>query len=208
MAYLQGNVTLDPACPLTFRKVASYLVLMMFLLSIATLNEVKSETTPKKEFPDGVLDFLQANGKKFLTFATLENEEPAVREALHSLVRKSKLTTKLRSRVLPSKDIKTLHRFHQDTLVLVASSKSKEWEKYVNIVAETKIMSSIIVCIGELQSQKFKKVSMSLRKKSKNAFFYWVGVEGKKFQIIDWKQMMSVKNSKTTISKELKFHSF
>merc|ERR1712173_213492 len=102
------------ACALAFPKIITYSSLTMILLIIATSNVVNCETTPKKEFTNSILEFLQANGKKYITFATMDTEEPIVKEALYNLVRKSKLSSKLRSRVLPSKHIKTMHHFHQD----------------------------------------------------------------------------------------------
>ena len=93
-------------------------------MSIALFYGVNCETSIKKNFPYAALDFLQANGMKNLNFVTMDNEDLIVKESLKQLVRLSKLTSKIRSRVLLPQDIKTKHRFHEDTLILVTSSKS------------------------------------------------------------------------------------
>ena len=177
-------------------------------MSIATFHGVNCETTSRKSFPYTTLDFIQANGMKNLNFVTMDNEGLIVKEALKQLVRSSKLTSKIRSRVLLSQDIKTKHRFHEDTLIFVTSFKSKNWEEYVDIVAGTKIMSSLIICLGEYQRQRFAELSWALQSKSKNSFFYWMGVEGKRLEIVDWKEVISVKNSNKVIAKPIKFDSF
>ena len=177
-------------------------------MSIALFYGVNCETSIKKNFPYAALDFLQANGMKNLNFVTMDNEDLIVKESLKQLVRLSKLTSKIRSRVLLPQDIKTKHRFHEDTLILVTSSKSKNWEEYVDIVAGTKIMSSLIICLGEYQRQLFEKMSWSLQNKLKSSFFYWMGVEGKRLETLDWKEIISMKNSNKIIAKPIKFDSF
>ena len=198
---------LNMAHRLIFLKLATFLSLVIILKSIATCHGVNCETTLRKSFPYAALDFLQANGMRNLNFVTMDNEDIIVKEALKQLVRLSKLTSKIRSRVLLLQDINIKHRFHEDTLILVTSSNSKNWEEYVDIVAGTKIMSSLIICLGEYQRQGFDELSWSLQNKSKNSFFYWMGVEGKRLEIADWKEVVSVKNSNKIIAKPIKFDS-
>ena len=177
------------------------------IFSIIISHEVNGEITSSNTFHDEVLDFLQKNGKKYLTFASLDTEDNLVKEKLKTLVRKSKIKPNLRSRLLPSENIDTMHRFHQDTLVLVTSSKSQNWKKYLDIISSTKIMSSVVVCIGELQRQRFEELNLSLQEDSINTFFYWIGIEGKNLKIMDWKQIISLKNSKQSVATSMNFDS-
>ena len=98
-----------------------------------------------------------------------------------------------------------MHRYHEDTLVLVASSKSNQWKNYKDIITGTKIMSSIIICVGDLQQQRFEELSLSFQKVPDNSFFYWIGVEGKSLNIIDWKKIMSMKNNNKIIANSIEF---
>ena len=191
-----------------FPKLVSLVTFAVILMRIATFHGVNCGTTFRKNFSNAALDFLQANGKKNLNFVTMDNEDLIVKEALRKLVRASKLTTKIRSRVLLPEDIKTKHRFHEDTLILVTSSQSKNWDEYVDIVAGTKIMSSLIICLGEYQRQIFDELCWSLQNKSKSSFFYWMGVEGQRLETIDWKEIISLKNTNKIIGVPIKFDSF
>ena len=104
---------------LFFPKLVSLVPFAIILMNITAFHGVDCGTTLKKNFSNAALDFLQANGKKNLNFVTMDHEDLIVKEALRKLVRASKLTSKIRSRVLLPEDIKTKHRLHEDTLILV-----------------------------------------------------------------------------------------
>ena len=180
----------------------SSLLMALFMMSMA--SNVNGELV-SKSFHDPILNFLQKNGKKFLTFMTLDTENIEVSEEVKKFLQKSKLNKNLRSRVVAAEDIEKYHSFHQDTIVLVASSKSMKWNKYLELIVATKIMSSVVICIGAQQRERFEEINFALQENSRNAFFYWIGIGGSKLGMMDWKQILSVKNSMQTLSNELKF---
>ena len=193
---------------ITFRKIYNYVPMLLIAVAVSLFDKVNCDQVSKEKFPDAIIDFLQSNGKKFLNFATMDIQEPVVRDALYNLVQISKLNSKLRSRVLIAKDINTTHRFHTDTLILVTSSNSKKWENYIEILIGTKIMSSLIICIGKSYKQSFENMTTSLQNKSRSSFFYWIGVEGTGLEVVDMKNIISMKNSKKIISNKIKFDIF
>ena len=193
---------------ITFRKIYNYVPMLLIAIAVSLFDKVNCDQVSKEKFPDAIIDFLQSNGKKFLNFATMDIQEPVVRDALYNLVQISKLNSKLRSRVLIAKDINTTHRFHTDTLILVTSSNSKKWENYIEILIGTKIMSSLIICIGKSHKQSFENMTTSLQNKSRSSFFYWIGVEGTGLEVVDMKNIISMKNSKKIISNKIKFDIF
>ena len=193
---------------ITFRKIYNYVPMLLIAIAVSLFDKVNCDQVSKEKFPDAIIDFLQSNGKKFLNFATMDIQEPVVRDALYNLVQISKLNSKLRSRVLIAKDINTTHRFHTDTLILVTSSNSKKWENYIEILIGTKIMSSLIICIGKSHKQSFENMTTSLQNKSRSSFFYWIGVEGTGLEVVDMKNIISMKNSKKIISNKIQFDIF
>ena len=108
------------------------LAAQLVLVAIATQDHVKGEFLSDRKYDDEILDFLLKNGKKFISFSSLDNENAFVDEELKRLVQNSKTSLQLRSRLLPTVQLKTMHQFHQDTLVLMASSKSENWKKYLD----------------------------------------------------------------------------
>ena len=177
---------------------------LMVIFMMPFVSHVKGDLA-LNGFHDPILNFLQQNGKKFLTFTTLDTEDIEVKVLLNTLHQKSKLTKNLRSKVVAAENIEKLHSFHKDTIVLVASSKSTKWNKYLDFIVATKIMSSVVICIGTEQRERFEEINFELQENSRNAFFYWIGTDRSKLEIISWKQILSVKNSKQTLTNEVKF---
>ena len=180
----------------------------MIIFVMILLPSYSNGKSSSSDFSNTVLKLLRQNNKKYLTFTTMDNDTSEVIQGFQNLVRKAKQMSGLRSRVLPIKQLNERHHFHQDTLVLVTSATSKYWKKYREIIASSKVMSCVVVCIGKLQNQAFKELETSLRTESENAFFYWIGTNDENSNTSDWKQIISVKNSQTTLSTSMKFDSF
>ena len=177
-------------------------------MTIAILDQAECQSKLNEDFIDSLLQFLQQNKMKYVAFASLDTEYDYVKEQYKRLARTSKLLSNIRSRVLQPKHLHSKYRFHQDYLVLVTSPSSENWQKYIEIISNTKVMHCIVVCIGKLQKQRMNMVAESLHNKLKNAFFYWVGVDSGKIDIMTWNQIISVKNSKKTIISPIKFDPF
>ena len=182
--------------------------IIILLIIIVSLNHVDCQNTSEKDLTNTVLEFLQQNGMKYVTFITLDVEEADVKAEFDSLVRTSKVESNLRSTVLQPQHFDSKYRFHQDTLVLVTSSTSRNWRNYIEIITSTKIMSCVVICIGQLPNEKLQEVTQSLIKQSENAYFYWLGIKFGKPNSMDWKQIISVKNNKKIIATPIEFDSF
>ena len=165
-----------------------YIVIMTIVLIIVLPEDANGKLNSDAKVTDSVLQFLQQNKQKYVTFLTLDTEELNVREQLQKLVKKSKLLLNIRSRALSQKQLESKHRFNQDTIVLVTTSTSENWKAYEDIIIATKIMSCVVICIGKSQMEAGQRMEMSLQEQSKNAFFYWIGANDEEFQIMDWKQ--------------------
>ena len=111
------------------RRSISCLLISVFFISVVCGQEASGNLI-HEQGPDGVLNFLQQNEKKFLTFTSLDENELDVATMTRHLYRESKLRRHMRSRTLENKDVKSLHHFEQDTLVIVTSSTSQNWKKY------------------------------------------------------------------------------
>ena len=189
-------------------RIPMYLIISIVLFITTTTCFVDSKTSLERSITNDLLQFLEKNGKTFLTFASLDQEQLEVKEMLRNLARSSKLVSKLRSRVLALDDFDTTHRFHKDTLVLLATSTSKNWKTYIDIITKTKIMSCVVVCIGKQHRGQLEELTASLQNESPNAFFYFIGAEADDIEVIDWKKIMSIKNSKKALVTPMKFDSF
>ena len=179
----------------------------MLFIAIVSLNNAECQNNLKENLADNVIQFFRENKMKYVTFASMDKDKKNIKEELSNLVKKSKLAENLRSRTLEIKHLNLKYRFHQDTLVLVTSSSSRNWNKYLEMIANTKIMSCVVVCIGKLQEQTMKKIETLLESESRNAFFYWIGTEIGETEII-WKQIISVKNNKNIITAPINFDPF
>ena len=185
-----------------------YFDILVVIIIATTTCFVNSKSISEKRPTEEILQFLQRNGKTYLTLASMDQEHLEVKEIQHDLARRSKLAPKLRSRVLAINDLEATHQFNQDTLVLLVSSASKNLKKYIDIITKTKIMSCVVICIGKLRNRQFDELTTTLQMESQNSFFYWIGVEDDDLEFMDWKQIMSIKNSKMILATPLKFDAF
>ena len=133
----------------------------------------------RNEHPVGILDFLQQNGKKFLTFASLDMDQIEVKEMLKNLYRQSKLWLHFRSKKMDFQDFKSIHRydkkpthrFVQDSLVMITHSESTNWKEYLSVISETKVMSSVVICIGTLKETEQDKLRSLVKTMPKTCSF-------------------------------------
>ena len=140
-------------------KNRSLSILLVFLIFVSiSEGQKRIERFIQTEFSVGVLDFLDQNEKKFLSLTSLDKNHIEVTATLNSLYRDSKLRHHIRSRKLEIEDVESIHRFNQDTLVIVTSSNSKHWKSYLSMISKTKIMSCKVLLYALGTYQKRKKI--------------------------------------------------
>ena len=78
-----------------YQKISPYLSFLLVFISFLSIGKGQKaiERFIQPELLDGVLDFLDRNGKKFLSITSLDTEDPDVTSTLYSLYRDSKLKT-------------------------------------------------------------------------------------------------------------------
>ena len=186
------------------RRIIPCLLISIFFISVACGKE-GSGTLIHEQGPGGVLNFLQQNEKKFLTFTSLDENELDVATMARSLYRESKLRRHMRSRTLENKNFKSFHLFGKDTLVIVTSSISRNWKKYLTMIANTKIMSSIVVSIGDWSEDNEKELNSYIKEMSKNMFFYLININSNDSKVKKLSQIVSLKNSNLITTTPLEF---
>ena len=192
-----------------YQKISLYFSFLLVFISFLSVGKGQREIERfiQPELSYGVLDFLDRNGKKFLSLTSLDAQDPEVTLTLNSLYRNSKLRRHMRSRKLKIKDFESIHRFSHDTLVIVTSSNSTYWQDYLSMISKTKIMSSIVVCIGDVSAWKKKELNSYIEEMSENMFFYWASINLDSPGVIKSDQMVSLKNSKHIITTPIEFDS-
>ena len=180
--------------------------LLIYIFISVVYGKEDSGALIHEQGPVGVLNFLQQNEKKFLTFTSLDENKLDVATMARSLYRESKLRRHMRSRTLENKDVKSLHHFEQDTLVIVTSSTSQNWNKYLTMIGNTKIMSSIVVCIGDWSEENEKNLNFYIKEMSKNMFFYMIHINSNDSRVKILNQIVSLKNSNLINTTPLQFN--
>ena len=190
-------------------KNRSLSILLVFLIFVSiSEGQKRIERFIQTEFSVGVLDFLDQNEKKFLSLTSLDKNHIEVTATLNSLYRDSKLRHHIRSRKLEIEDVESIHRFNQDTLVIVTSSNSKHWKSYLSMISKTKIMSCIVVCIGDIPETKEDLLNSYIEEMSENMFFYWMSSDLNSPRVKKLDQTVSLKNSKYIIKTPIKLDRF
>ena len=54
-------------------------------------------------------------------------------------------------------------------------------------------MSCVVICMGDFQKERFQELNLSIKEYSRNTFFYWIGIDGRDLDVMDWKQIIHVK---------------
>ena len=125
-----------------------------------------------------ILEFCENNGKRHLNIFTLDGQDPDVYMAKEDIFHLAKEKNSLYTRnviLMDEEPTSELLKFHQDSLMILASSyDSTNWEEYVQMMTNTKIMSSVLVMVGELSPDKINAMKSLLENVGKNSFFYWV----------------------------------
>ena len=99
-----------------------------------------------------ILEFCENNGKRHLNIFTLDGQDPDVQIAKEDIFHIAKEKNNLYTRHIKSTEeyVKSF-QFHQDSMVILASSfDSSNWGKYVQMMTDTKIMSSMIIMVGDI----------------------------------------------------------
>ena len=181
-----------------------FILILIIFSSIGECTE-RNRKSIERDLPGQALDFLHQNGKKFLTFTSLDTNNLDTIKTMNSLYRESKLRPHMRSRKIEINVIKSLHNFEQDTLVIVTSSKAPNWKQYLSIIAKTKILSSIVVCIGDITEKKMGEIKSFIRALSENMSFYWIKIGSDSSHIQELNQIFSMKGSNQINMKPVKF---
>ena len=190
-----------------YKRANRNMLFFLILISFSSIGECieRNKESTERDFSGEILDFLRQNGKKYLTFTSLDTNELDTVKTMNNLYRESKLRLHMRSRKIEINIIKSMHNFEQDTLVIVTSSKSPNWKQYLLIIAKTKILSSIVVCIGDSTKKKMDEMKSFIRALSENMSFYWIKISSNSTYIQQLHQIFSMKDSNQIRSKPVKF---
>ena len=145
------------------------IALILFEISVTyalTNNEISS-----------VLEFSKNNGKRYLNVVNLDDQDLNIRNANERLkfMANGMNSIYVRNALLIDKnvDIEST-KFDQDSLLILASgTNSKYWESYLKMMTSTKIMSSVMVMIGDMNEQRIKEMKSFLENIATNSLFYW-----------------------------------
>ena len=157
-----------------------------------------------------VLDFSTNNGKRYLNILTLDHQDPNVGTAMKQFTFLATLKGSIYIRnskiVDQNLDIESM-KFHQDSLVILASgSDTQNWEIYVEMMTYTKIMSSMMVMIGDMDEAHMGYMKTLLEKVATNSFFYWVYKKPEKKQALVWSQVLTIDNYNQFVVNPLRFY--
>ena len=152
-----------------------------------------------------ILEFCENNGKRHLNIFTLDGQDPDVQIAKEDIFHIAKEKNNLYTRHIKSTEeyVKSF-QFHQDSMVILASSfDSSNWGKYVQMMTDTKIMSSMIIMVGDLSPDKINVMRSLLENIRINSFFYWI--YRKSGNALSWNRVLTVDNYDQYVMNRLSF---
>ena len=155
-----------------------------------------------------ILHLCERNGKRNVNFFTLDQRDPYVQVALQHFMNVAKRRSHVYSRKVVDPDfILNSVNFHKDSLIVLASSaNASNWQTYLEIMTQTKIMSSIIVMTKELNLAHIKLMVSHIERLAKNSFFYWIyKAENSNHEMI-WSQVLTVDHYTQAVINNLKFN--
>ena len=156
-----------------------------------------------------ILEFCENNGKRHLNIFTLDGQDPDVQIAKEDLthVAKEKNSLYTRNVKLMEEDSKLeLLEFHQDSLMILASSfDTNNWERYVQMMTDTKIMSSILIIVGDVRPEHVDVMQSLLEKVATNSFFYWVYRQPSDSEELIWNRVLTLDNYNKFVINRLNF---
>ena len=180
--------------------------------------------------------FCESNGKNYITFSTIDTPDKNVRHFLSEIEDATKHRTSIYSRttslplqiqtytniplepapapwnyayISPYTSKYSHVNFQKDTIIQLASaSDSRNWKEYLDVITNTKIMSSILVMVGPLDDQQFETMISFFDGISKNSLFYWVYTKHKiNTDTLVWNQVLTLNHYKTAVLNQLQLDS-
>ena len=187
---------------------------MPFLIGIVSLTCLLLFPTTahclKNTEVSSILKFCKNNGKRHLNILTLDEQDPNVQVALEEFSFKAKLENTMYTRNAKQKDenvVSTLIKFHQDSLVILTSATdTTHWTKYLEMMTRTRIMSSMIVIIGDLNKEHIRMMKSLLENLSTNSFFYWIYKDVRYTNEMMWNQVLTLDNYDQIVTNQLTFN--
>ena len=178
------------------------LLLLLFQTSVAyalTNNEISS-----------VLEFCKDNGKRYLNVVNLDEEDPNIRNAnerLKFMANEINLIY-VRNGLLIDNNVNIESmKFDQDSLLILASAtNSKYWQSYLKMMTYTKIMSSIMVMIGDMNEQRINEMKSFLENIATNSLFYWAHRKIEATDELMWHQILTIDNYKKFVINPINFY--
>ena len=123
---------------------------MILLVNVLTISS--SGNNPV--LTANLIHFCRSNGMKYLVFCSTGDDNTGSDRFLKSALGESKVVKSLRSRRLyhPKFEKERTLDYHHDNLVIVTSSDVVSLKFGLNLISETKIMSSILLSITPLNA--------------------------------------------------------
>ena len=188
----------------------SFLYFVVMLISID--SSIVFSTNSKSISAFDILGFCQNNGYKYLTFVTIGRQLKNSQTFISHLIIAAQHSNSLRTRLLTTNndgneesDLWSRYHFDQDTLVFISSPNSAEWGHYLELIAKTKIKSSIFVILEPITKSEIQKLSDYLSQMSENVYFYLCYIEDITDPSLEWRQFITLKHNPQVVSNEVHF---
>ena len=159
-----------------------------------------------------VIQFCKNNGMRYLTFTALQSSKSDFQQFLKGIHRESKLELSLRTRFILTTNNKNNEeyvddsiKFGQDTLVILSSDNTTEWEQHLRLVSTTKIMSAVFVVVQGIKQEQVEEMVRIVRQLSQNLYFYLVYINDIDEEQVLWKRVMSVQGNHHISMQSLEF---
>ena len=156
-----------------------------------------------------VLQLAKNNGKRYLNIVNIDGQDLNVKNTkkrfqfianeMGSLyVRNAKLIDNI-------VDIESM-KFDQDSLLILASASNiKYWNDYLKMMTYTKIMSSVMVMIGDMNGVRINEMKILLERIAKSSFFYWGYRKPGATDELEWYQILTIDDYEQFIINPLSF---
>ena len=156
-----------------------------------------------------ILQLAKNNGKRYLNIVNIDGQDLNVKNTkkrfqfianeMGSLyVRNAKLIDNI-------VDIESM-KFDQDSLLILASASNiKYWNDYLKMMTYTKIMSSVMVMMGDMNGVRINEMKILLERIAKSSFFYWGYRKPGATDELEWYQILTIDDYEQFIINPLSF---
>ena len=169
---------------------------------------------------ENIVDFMKLNFEKFLdrlSITSFDVDDERVHKTIRDLMKLIKhlrLDTKYKSSYVTTEylDIaiknKSMKNFCSNVVAISSSTKTSNWPKMFDWMANTRVNTGMLIIIDKLNSKKVRYLHQIVQNMTFNSMFYLMYINEEEDRFPVWSQVISLQGCKKGIINKITFDSF